>query len=335
MSDDDEDQYKFPAVRDRFQDIRALDPRAGTKLIGEEKAAFKAETGENAPETQGFEHGDPLGVFFNIAKRVQNSCDMMRRLHKLYKVAAYDLTDAIENDKVKIAQGKIDKIKDRAKSEISGVKAVLDQMEQILTKRKVQDEKEAKEAGDDTPGWTTVYRVMYNCKWSLLINWREVNKEFNEEQASCERRRRKNLVRQLTIINDGQEPDKADVEERMASGATDVFAGGMVARSADDDFAAEFLAEAKEKEAAIDEILEKAQELQELWDQFQLLLQKQGELLNQIGTNLDKCKDFVAKANEDLDSAIEHEEAANRKQLMIVLCCGGMAAVVVAPMMLM
>jgi len=47
-------------------------------------------------------------------------------------------------------------------------------------------------------------------------------------------------------------------QERLANNSTDVFSGGMVAaKSADEDFAAEFLAEAKEKEAALDEILAK------------------------------------------------------------------------------
>lgn len=284
--------------------------------------------------TQGFAPDDPLGIFFNIAKRVMKSCETIETVHKFYKKAAYELTEAVEVEKERIAQGKIDKIHSRAKTEISGVKAVLDQMEQILEKQKASDEKAAKEAGDDVPGWTTTYRVMYNCKWSLLINWREVNKIYNEEQAACERRKRAKLVRQLTILNEGQEPDEQDVEERMATGATDVFAGGMVARSADDDFAAEFLAEAKEKEGKIDEILEKAQELQELWDQFQLLLQKQGELLNQIGENLDKSKDFVDKANDDLDSAIAHDEAANQQQLYIMCCCAIMIAIIVAPTVL-
>jgi len=320
---------------DRMPQIVAKDSRAGSKPIGPEKKLFAdAGDGEGLPETKGFPKGDPLGIFFNIARRVQKSCATMTLLHKLYKKAAYELTSSIDTDTAKEAQAKMDKIQDKAKGEIRGVKAVLDQMEQISDKQKAKDDDEAKEAGDDEPGWTSVYRVMYNCRWSLLIQWRQVNKVYNEEQASCERRRRKNLIRQMTIANDGVAPDEAEIEARMASNATDVFSGGMVARSADEDFASEFLAEAKEKEAKIDEILEKARELQELWDQFQLLLQRQGQLLDQIGANLEKCKDFVAKANVDLDSAIEHQNAAFRKQVAIIGVCLCMVGIIVFPMMM-
>merc|ERR1711977_402908 len=116
---------------------------------------------------------------------------------------------------------------------------MMDSMDKLCNEQKDRDDKEAKDAGEEPePGaMTPVYRVMYNCKWSLLHQWRTVNKSYNEEQAGCERRRRENLRRQLKIANDGQEPDDTEIEERMKTGATDVFSGGMVAKSADEDFA--------------------------------------------------------------------------------------------------
>lgn len=351
MSDDEDedDQYQFDAVIDlmkpddsgsSFEGITAMSGGLAHPITKEEMKQLAKEQAEipeeERPETKGFEKGDPLGVFFNIAKRVQGSCETMVTMHGLYKKAALELTQSIDPDSEKAAQSKLDKIVGRAKDEISGVKAVLDQMDKICKKQKAADDEEAKEAGVDDPSWTTIYRVMYNCKWSLLFRWREVNKAYNEEQASCERRRRQKLTRQMTIANDGIAPDPQEIEERLANNSTDVFSGGMVAaKSADEDFAAEFLAEAKEKEAALDEILAKAKELQELWDQFQLLLQRQGELLNQIGANLEKCKDFVAQANADLDTAIEYQQAALQKQMMMVGVCIVMIAILLVPMMIM
>merc|ERR1711918_148451 len=108
--------------------------------------------------------------------------------------------------------------------------------------------------------------------------------------------------------------------ERLNSGNTNVFAGGMVQRSADDDFALEFLQEAKEHTAELQKVLDAIAELGAMWDQFQLLLEKQGELLNQIGANLEKCKDFVTKANADLDDAQAELDAAQRKSVMTFFC---------------
>lgn len=334
----DEDENPYPAVRDRMPDLKAINPDTGSKMIGKElNEAMKGVPKEEQPECQGFEKGDPLGIFFNIAKKVQNNCHEMEMIKKLYKKQAWDLTNSIDVESAKKAQGLLDKIHGRAKGIIKGVKAVMDKMDQLCTEQKERDDKAAADAGEEPdPGsMTPVYRVMYNCKWSLLTQWRTVNKAYNEEQAGCERRRRANLKRQLKIANDGQEPEDSEIEERMKSGATDVFSGGMVAKSADEDFAAEFLAEAKEKEDAINMIVEKMNELKELWDQFELLLQKQGELLNQIGANLDKAQEFVDKANADLDSALEHQAAAQKKQLMMVGVCALIILILVVPMMVM
>ena len=71
-----------------------------------------------------------------------------------------------------------------------------------------------------------------------------------------------------------------------------------------------------------------------MWDEFQLLLQKQNELLSTISGNLQKSKEFIKQANEDLDAAQEHAEAANRQQVMILCsCCIGLCVLIV-PMMI-
>jgi len=261
----DEDENPFPAVRDLMPILKAINPNTGSKMIGKElQESMKDVPKDERPECPGFEKGDPLGIFFNVAKKVQKNCSEMEMIKKLYKKQAWVLTNSIDVESGKKAQGMLDKVHGRAKGIIKGVKAMMDSMDKLC----------------------------------------------NEQKDS-------------------------EIEERMKSGATDVFAGGMSAKSADEDFAAEFLAEAKEKEDAINMIVEKMNELKELWDQFELLLQKQGELLNQIGANLDKAQEFVDKANADLDSALEHQAAAQKKQLMMVGVCALIILILVVPMMVM
>ena len=125
---------------------------------------------DEKPETKGFPKGDPLGKFFNIATKVGKSCETMVLMTTLYGKAGTALCQAIDPDVEKEAQGDVDKIKGRAKDEIRGVKAVLDQMEKITKKQKQADDDEAKEAGnEDDPSWSTIYRVMYNCRCMFLL----------------------------------------------------------------------------------------------------------------------------------------------------------------------
>lgn len=336
--DEDEDFNKFPAIVNLIPRIREHNPHVATKKIG--AALLKANAEERADSTtQGFNDKDPverrLAVFFNIAGKVRASCDMMTSLHKLFKEYAWELTKAIEPEAQSVAQGRLDAVKKRGKQETSGVKKIMDEMKKHLEEQKEADDKKCKEQGDDPEeeGWSTPYRVMYNCYWSLHKSWRDVNKKYNDEQAQCERRRRRDLIRQLTIAS-GEEPSEEEIQERLASNATTVFSSAMVVRSADEEFAAEYLQEAQEQNDAVAMVLEKMAELQELWDQFELLLQKQGELLDQIGANLDKCKDHVDQANEDLDSAIEHQNAALQKQFMIIGVCMIMIGILLVPVLL-
>lgn len=291
-----------------------------------------------------FPEDSPLNDFFDAVKLVDDNCKFIIWITPKYAAAAQELTSAVDVKQAKEAQAKVDKLIKQAKTVIKKNKKTIDSMDEEMKNQMQLDVDEEIAAGTlekkDAPNvqeggeleqWSPYYRVMRQCRWSLVNRWKRVNKEFNEEQAACDRRKRANLVRQLTIAN-GCEPSEDEVTSRLNCGATDVFSGGMVARAsdADADYANEFLAEAEEELKKIMQITKGMQEMQEMWDEFQLLLQKQGELLNTISGNLKKCKDFVKEANENLAEAQEHAEAANKSQLMILgSCCCGICILVV------
>lgn len=291
-----------------------------------------------------FPEDSPLNDFFDAVKEVDNNCKFIVWITPKYAAAALELTSAVDVKQTKTAQDRVNTLLKQSKTVIKKNKKTIDDMDEEMRKQMQLDVDEAVMAGEiekkDAPNvkegetlaeWGPYYRVMYNCRWSLVNQWKRVNKAYNEEQAACDRRKRANLTRQLTIAN-GCPPSEEEVNTRLNNGATDVFSGGMVARAsdADADYANEFLAEAEEELKKIMLITKGMQEMQEMWDEFQLLLAKQGELLNTISGNLQKCKDFVAQANEDLGAAQEHAEAANRQQMLIMLsCCIGLCVLIV------
>jgi len=337
----------YPSVKDLMPLLKLKNPEVGS-AIGPQAGA-DGEDDEDVEEVEEVEPiprfpAGPLATFFELVKEVSDNIEYIEWVAPKYATVAHEFTSAVDVNSSKDAEDKVKAIVKQSKTIIKKNKKTIDQMDETLKDQMNLDcdqaileteiekaDRPKVEEGETLEVWSATYRVMYNCRWALVGEWKRVNKAYNEEQASCDRRKRANLVRQLTIAT-GQEPTDDEINKRLNNGATDVFSGGMVARSADADadFANEFLMEAQEEAAKMTLILKGMKEMQEMWDEFQLLLEKQGEMLNTISGNLAKAKDFVKQANEDLGEAQEHAEAANRQQMLIVAsCCIGLCVVIV------
>lgn len=346
-----EDIPDYPSIRDLMPILKNKNPMVGSAVDpppaeGEDDDELEVED-EVEEKPSRFPEG-PLNDFFEVVKSVSENIDYIEWVTPKYAAAAHEFTSAVDVTSAKVAEDKVKEIVKQSKTIIKRNKKSIDEMDETLKAQMREDADKALldgdiekadypkiDDGDTLEHWSAPYRVMNSCRWALVGEWKRVNKAYNEEQAACDRRKRANLVRQLTIAT-GQEPSDEEVTKRLNNGATDVFSGGMVARSADADadFANEFLMEAQEEAAKMTEILKGMREMQQMWDEFQLLLQKQGEMLNTISGNLAKAKDFVKQANEDLAEAQEHAEAALRQQYMIIASCCIGACVVIIPFMI-
>jgi len=72
-------------------------------------------------------------------------------------------------------------------------------------------------------------------------------------------------------------------------------------------------------------------ELHQLFVDMAVLVESQGELLNQIEHNVEQAVGFVASGNEQLVAAREYQDASRKK--MMIICCiivviGGIAAAI-------
>jgi len=300
------------------------------------------------PAPSKWEEDSPLNGFFEHVGEVTKNIAYIEWVTPKYAVAAKEFTSAVDVVSAKASEEKVLTIVKQSKNCIKVNKKSIDAMdaamkemmgldvEEAITKGEIEKQDRPKvEDGETLEQWSPTYRVMYNARWALVNEWKRVNKVYNEEQAACERRKRENLRRQLMIAN-GEEPSEEELNQRLNNGATDVFAGGMVARGADADadFANEFLMEMQEETEKMNKILIGMREMQQMWDEFQLLLEKQGELLNSISGSLKRAKDYVKQANEHLAEAQEHADAALRQQYMIIAsCCIGLCVLIV-PLMI-
>lgn len=341
-----------PSIRSILDELKAYNSTIGTAY--EAAAGEEDEDAEDAPpkepEPSRWDEGSPLNDFFeHVALVTGYISNIEDTFSPKYANAAREFLSAVDTKSAKEGDEKLKVTVKQSKTIVKNAKKSIDEMtnamkvqmkvdiDEAVTKGEIE-KKDAPNAddGETLPQWSPTYHIMYNCRWAMVNEWKRVMKAYNEEQATCERKKRENLKRQLTISNNGLEPSDEEIEARLSSGATDVFAGGMVTRGADADadFANELLEEAKDETRKLTEVMVLMREMQEMWEQFQLLLEKQGEMLNTIAGNLQKAKDFIKQANEDLAEAQEHAEAALRQQYMIIAsCCIGLCVLIV-PMMI-
>ena len=59
-------------------------------------------------------------------------------------------------------------------------------------------------------------------------------------------------------------------------------------------------------------------ELHQMFLDFALLTEQQGELLDQIEFNVKNAADYVEEANVEVHEAIEHSKAARKKQWYVM-----------------
>ena len=72
-------------------------------------------------------------------------------------------------------------------------------------------------------------------------------------------------------------------------------------------------------------------ELHQLFVDMAVLVESQGELLNQIEHNVEQAVGFVASGVDELNTASEYQKASRKK--MMIICCiivviGGIAAAI-------
>lgn len=81
------------------------------------------------------------------------------------------------------------------------------------------------------------------------------------------------------------------------------------------------LVEIEERHEGMLKIQKSIKELQEMWQELNILITEQQELLDNIEKNVSMTKDYVQSAHETLKKAEKHQKTARKYQLLGLICC--------------
>ncbi|XP_056295686.1 syntaxin 3b isoform X2 [Pseudoliparis swirei] len=143
----------------------------------------------------------------------------------------------------------------------------------------------------------------------------EVMTKYNEAQVDFRERSKGRIKRQLEIT--GKATTDAELEEMLESGNSAVFTAGIV----DAGVSKQALSEIEARHKDIVRLESSIKELHDMFVDIAMLVESQGDIVDNIEQNISKSVDHITVAKEQTKKAVRHRTKARKKMIVIVVVC--------------
>lgn len=143
----------------------------------------------------------------------------------------------------------------------------------------------------------------------------EVMTKYNEAQVDFRERSKGRIQRQLEIT--GRATTDDELEEMLESGNAAVFTAGIV----DAGVSKQALSEIEARHKDIVRLESSIKELHDMFVDIAMLVESQGEGIDNIEKNVSKSEDHITEAREQTKKAIRHQGKARKKMIIIGVVC--------------
>eukprot|EP00287_Rhodomonas_sp_CCMP768_P004246 CAMPEP_0196737452 /NCGR_PEP_ID=MMETSP1091-20130531/15183_1 /TAXON_ID=302021 /ORGANISM="Rhodomonas sp., Strain CCMP768" /LENGTH=294 /DNA_ID=CAMNT_0042081307 /DNA_START=53 /DNA_END=937 /DNA_ORIENTATION=+ len=253
--------------------------------------------------------------FFDQVGQVKRNMDHMKRnmanIEKTHGQALSSVSNAAANKR----QSELDDLIDQTSTLMKAVKEKLKEMDE---QGKKHDKKVGKQDSES--------RIRNNMYSTLSKKFLQLVKEYQEMQSKYKNKYRDRIGRQVKVVK----PDATDeeVDEMMESGQTAVFAQSLLTQRSSQ-AAKNALADIQDKHRDILRLEQSIVELHQLFQDMSVLVQQQGDMLDDIQKSVENAHADVDKGVQQLEKA-KQTQKNNRKRMCCLMCCfGSILAVVV------
>lgn len=239
--------------------------------------------------------------FFNqvedIRSNVENIQKFVNEVKKLHStILAAPTTD--------------DKIKDELEERMAEIKKTAQKVRQKLKDMEVQ----ISNIENTNKTHTAEYRIR-KIQFSFLSHlFTEIMASYNSVQIEHRDNCKKRIQRQLEIT--GKKTNEEEIERMLESGNPQIFTEGILMETK---IAKQTLADI---EARHKDILKLEQSIKELHDMFMdmaMLVESQGEMIDNIERNMSQAVDYVEQAKTETKAAVIYQKKARRKKIYIII----------------
>ncbi|XP_026801715.1 syntaxin-2 isoform X2 [Pangasianodon hypophthalmus] len=143
----------------------------------------------------------------------------------------------------------------------------------------------------------------------------EVMTEYNNTQVSFRERSKSRIQRQLEIT--GRRTTNEELEDMLESGNPSIFTSDIIL---DSQITQQVLNEIESRHKDIIRLESSIKELHGMFVDMAMLVETQGEMIDNIENNVRNAVEYVGKANEEVKKAVRYQKSARRKIVYVAIC---------------
>ncbi|XP_042193605.1 syntaxin-2 [Callorhinchus milii] len=174
-------------------------------------------------------------------------------------------------------------------------------------------ERECKDEGENQG--SVNLRIRKTQHSTLSRKFASVMTEYNETQILFRDRSKGRIQRQLEIT--GKTTTDDELEEMLESGNPAIFTSDIIS---DSQITRQALNEIESRHKDIMKLEVSIRELHEMFMDMAMLVEHQGEMINNIETNVVNAAEYVGRAKEETKKAVRYQSKARRKMFIILIC---------------
>lgn len=159
-------------------------------------------------------------------------------------------------------------------------------------------------------------RIKRSQHSTLSREFVDVMTDYNAIQNDYRERCKNRIQRQLEIT--GRSTTSEQLEDMIESGNSAIFTQGIIV---DTQQAKQSLRDIEARHSDIMKLETSIRELHEMFTDLAMLVESQGEMINNIESNVDQAAEYVVTAVSDVKKAVKYQSKARRKKILIIICC--------------
>ncbi|XP_007565927.1 syntaxin 3b isoform X1 [Poecilia latipinna] len=240
-----------------------------------------------------------MDEFFSQIEDIRNSIDKIdenvAEVRKLYSVIlSAPTSDQKTQDDLESITNDIKKMANNARNKLKTIE------------RNLESEQQQERVSADM-------RIRKSQHAVLSRKFVEVMTKYNEAQVDFRERSKGRIQRQLEIT--GQAKTDEELEEMLESGNAAVFTAGIV----DSGISKQALSEIESRHKDIVRLESSIKELHDMFVDIAMLVESQGEIVDNIEQNVSQSVDHIIQAKEQTKKAVRYQTKARKKTVIIVV----------------
>lgn len=295
---------RVAANYDNTKERDLIDLEDGVEMKKTYSPAFTTTTSpitDQVPQSPVNPNAEFMALFFKEVEQVKIAITQVQAATKRIREITEERMMATSAESEQTLSGELTQLVDRANAQCKSTKKLLEKMSEDTTARSFK---------------ASETRIRENLCQTLLRKFSDVAKAYQREQQAYRAEITKTVKRQLEIVKPDVSTEEIDDVMRRG-GASDVYRAAIMAGTHDPIQSA--YADVADKYADVLKLEQSVQELHQMFLDFALLTEQQGDLLDQIEYQVKSAGEYVEEGNVDIEKAIVYQREIRKRWICVIV----------------